>query len=438
MNRRQFAQTLAAAAILAPFASLARAGRNGAARRVALAPRRLVVVTSLGTIKSLWSPQQRPGGPLVLPKILLPLAPVADQLVLVDGLSFVNPTEGHSTPQTLTGFTYANGYGPSCTSVDQVVAKAVGVGQRLPSLLLGWQANSEAHFWAGGRRLATLDDPVLGWQTAFGGLAPADTGQAADPAVTARRQRTWYLVQRQAERLAATLGGDERARLDVHVRSIAALSSRGAQSASTPSCVVPSQPKSGNNPQADASQATVASAQADLIVAALACDVTRVVGMQFGTSNRQYIGGEVNDDEHSAVHSGSEYLPRVIGAEQAVAGWVARLVQALAATPDPAAPEGSLLDNTLVVWARDIADGPAHTQYSMPYALLGGGTYLGKSAGGRYLNFGGDDATSTVGRPHQRLLLNLLTYAGLTASSDFGTVAALAPADRAPLGELLG
>lgn len=442
MDRRHFAKHLAAAALLAPFAPLL-APRRARAAAAGAAPRRLVVVVSLGADNTLWRPTQAPGQRLVLPNILAPLAPVADQLVLADGLSFANPKEGHSTPQTLTGFTFANGYGPSCNSVDQAIAGQVGRAQRLPSLLLGWQANGESQFWSGGRRLTTLDDPNAAWQSAFGGLvapqAAGNTGLAARSGPNARRQEVWRLVHKQAERMAAQLTGDERARLQAHVNSMTTLLARGSAAAAPQGCAVPAQPVlNGADPQADANQALVSAAHAGLIPAALACDVTRVVGMQFGTSNKLFLGGSVNDDEHSAVHSGLDYRPKLIASEQTVASWVAQLAQTLAATPDPLAPGSTLLDNTLIVWARDMGHGPTHAQYSLPYALLGAGSYLGKQPGGRYLNFGGDDASATVGSPHQRLLLNLIEYMGAGTGQDFGTVSALAAAERAPLAQLRG
>lgn len=442
MDRRHFAKHLAAAAVLAPFAPLL-APRRVRAAATGAAPRRLVVVVSLGADNILWKPTQAPGQRLALPNILAPLAPIADQLVLADGLSFANPLEGHSTPQTLTGFTFANGYGPSCNSVDQVIAGQVGRGQRSPSLLLGWQANGESQFWSAGRRLTTLDNPSEAWQSAFGGLgAPPAVGAtdvAAGGVANVRRDETWALVRKQAERMAAQLTGDERARLQSHVNSMASLLARGSAAAAPQGCAVPATPAlNGADPKADANQVLVSAAHAGLIPAALACDVTRVVGMQFGTSNRLFLGGSVNDDEHSAVHSGADYRPKLIASEQAVATWVAQLAQSLAATADPLAPGSTLLDNTLIVWARDMGDGPSHTQFSLPYALVGAGSYLGKQPGGRYINFGGDDASRTVGSAHQRLLLNLIDYMGAGNGQDFGTVSALAAAERTPLAQLRG
>lgn len=436
LYRRAFLGQLAAGAVLAPFASWVGSRRARAAAAASAAPRRLIVVSSLGTDKTLWLPSTGAGGALQLPTMLAPLGGIADQLVLLDGLSFPNPTEGHSTPQTLTGFTFANGYGPTCTSVDQYLAAKLGGSWRLPSLLLGWQAKGEAQFWSAGKRLTTLDSPSDAWQSAFGGVSVAAVSKAAVD-VSAARNQVWQMVQKQAEQMAAGLSGDAKTRVLEHANAVAALLTRGSAPSLGASCTVPAQPTLGGlDPNADAQQEQVSAAHADLIAAALACDVTRIVGMQFGVSNRQYMGGTVNDDEHSAIHSGDSFKPEVIGAETAMCNWLVKLAQTLKATPDPLASGSTLLDNTLIVWTRDIGHGPAHTQYSMPYVLVGGGTYLSKQTTGRYVNLGGDEASQTVGAPHQRLLLNLIEYMGAGNGGDFGTVSSLASADRAPLTQI--
>lgn len=436
-DRRQFCQTLAAGLVLAPFVQLTLPRRALAASRAAAAPKRLIVLSSLGTNKTLWTPSSAPGAPLVLQQGLSPLAPYANDILLVDGLSFANPTEGHSTPQTLTGYTFANGYGPTCTSVDQYIASKVGTQQRLASLLLGWQAGSEAQFWQGGRRLSTLDNPSDAWQTAFAGVNPQASSATGASGTAPDRASIWRLVSAQLKDLRTSLSGDNRDRLDDHLNSMNSLLKLSSAPAGSATCAAPPQPSiAGAAAMADVNQASVADAHIGLLVAALACDVTRVAGMQFGVSNRQYMAGTVNNDEHSAIHSGESFYPVVIGAEQATAAWFAKLIATLKSTADPFAPGSTLLDNTMVMWTRDMGHGPAHTQYSMPYVLAGGTGYLKKQSGGSFIHLGGDDASSAVGQPHQRLLLNLIEYMGAGNGADFGTVSALAAGTRIPLTEI--
>ena len=431
MSRRAFAQRLGAGIFLLPFMS---PKAWAAQQKLTAVPKRIIIITSLGTVYDLWKPLSAVGQSLILPPSLQPLSAIADRIVLADGLSFPNPSEGHSTPQTLSGFTFANGFGPNASSVDQYLASKAGLDTKLPNLLLGWQAKDEGQFWQAGRRLTPLDTPSDAWQVAFSSAAPAP---ATPTSSTLPKQRIWDLVAAQLGDVQKNLGSEAKSRLNDHLASLNALQKNASGGALAAGCVAPAEPTLGGlSAHADSSTDAVSSAQVDLITAALACDVTRVVGMQWGVSNRQYIAGEVSDDQHSAVHSGEWGKDKVIKAEAYLCAWFAKLVNSLASMPDPLDPGHTLLDNTLILWTRDIGDGPSHMQYSMPYVLAGGTGYLKTQKGGMYYNFGGDNATRTVGKPHQRLLLNLCEFMGVTSAKDFGTVSKLASGDQAPLQDI--
>jgi len=68
----------------------------------------------------------------------------------------------------------------------------------------------------------------------------------------------------------------------------------------------------------------------------------------------------------------------------------------LAETPEPGG-EGSLLDNTTVVWTNELGKGNSHTLNDIPFVLVGGG--LNNIRMGRSLKLGKI--------PHNRLLLSL-------------------------------
>ncbi|HET6344210.1 MAG TPA: DUF1552 domain-containing protein [Myxococcota bacterium] len=425
MTRRQFAKSLGAAAVLLPF--LPR-------RAWAAAPaRRVIIVTSLATNNALWRPASAPGQPPQLPQMLQGLQPVLDHIVLADGLSFARPTEGHSSPQTLTGRTFGDAFdSPTCDSIDQFIASSLGSVTKLPKLLLGWKANSESQFWAAGARVPPIDAPLNAWQTAFGGATSTPT-TATGPGLP--RRSILDLVKGQIAELSGQLGVDAQRRLDDHLDSIRQLeqsmSGGGKCAAGAPPDL------GGADPENDASTAAVADAHLATMVAALQCDVTRVVGMQWGVSDRQYLGVPgVMLEEHSMVHSGDDGVPRLLAAETYLCGWFTKLVTTLAQTPDPTAPGSSLLDNTLILWTRDQADAPNHKQYSMPYVLAGGKGYLRTQAGGLYVTYGGNDAANVSGVPHQRLLLNLAEYMGATGFTAFGNVAKLASGDQQPLSDI--
>jgi hypothetical protein len=74
---------------------------------------------------------------------------------------------------------------------------------------------------------------------------------------------------------------------------------------------------------------------------------------------------------------------------------LAYLAQRLAETPEPGG-DGSLLDNTLLVWTNELGKGNNHTHENIPFVLVGGGLNFQM---GRSLKFGGV--------PHNRLLMSL-------------------------------
>lgn len=431
MSRRKFvASSVAASALLMPFLrSEAKAGTTP--------PKRLIVMTSLGTVHDLWSPTSAAGHPVTLSSALQPLSPILGDIVLVDGLSFANPSEGHSTPQTLTGKGFGNAYGGSTASVDQYISQKLGTSTKVPSIILGWQGVNEGQFFAQGARLPPIDSPVNAWQTLFSASTPPPTTSG----VAMPRQSILDLAKADIKALQANLGSEAQARLSDHLDSIgqveASISGTGSNLAG---CTAPTSPNlNGANPEDQTSTQVVANAHASLIVAALACDVTRIVGMQWGISNGLYLEApNVNNDEHSMVHSGVYGQPTVIAAEQYLSSWFVSLVQALKNTADPSAPGSSLLDNTLIMWTRDIGDGPTHTQFAMPYVLAGGGSYLKTSATGAFFSYGGNNATAVTGTPHQRLLLNLCDFMGVSNYSGFGAVSQLNAGDQQPLTDLKG
>jgi hypothetical protein len=71
------------------------------------------------------------------------------------------------------------------------------------------------------------------------------------------------------------------------------------------------------------------------------------------------------------------------------------LLQRLADTPEPGS-DGSLLDNTLVLWTNELGKGNSHTLNDIPFVLVGGGLDFRM---GRSLKF--DKAA------HNRLLMSL-------------------------------
>jgi hypothetical protein len=70
--------------------------------------------------------------------------------------------------------------------------------------------------------------------------------------------------------------------------------------------------------------------------------------------------------------------------------------------------DGTLLDNTVVLWCNELAKGNVHGRVNAPYVLAGRAG--GALRSGRFLNFDGDV-------PHNNLLLSLTHAMGLDDTS---------------------
>lgn len=140
--------------------------------------------------------------------------------------------------------------------------------------------------------------------------------------------------------------------------------------------------------------------QIELMVHSFAADFARVGTLQYtrsvGNARMRWLG--IKDSHHGLSHKpdkdkvSQEKLTRINGW---FAGELAHLVKRLAETPEPGA-DGSLLDNTLVLWTNELGKGNSHTLNDIPFVLIGGG-----------LDFKMGRSIHYKRVPHNRLLLAL-------------------------------
>ncbi len=424
IGRRDFALGVGAAALLSQFfkARDARADATKTARRVLL-------FCTMGTNPALWTPPSATGN--IFSAMTQPLSAIADDVILVDGLMSSSPGENHASPQALTGKGFAD---QNHVSVDQFLAKAVGANDAIPSLLLG--ANSTTNggrtqFYKDGRNLAAINSPIDAFTTIFSGVMAggAGAGNAQAAALLARKKSILDAVRGDITSMSQSLSAAEKTKLDLHLTSIRQLENRlgGGATGSTSACTKPGTPTmNGTN--------TLLSdvAHADLLVAAFACGLTRVGALQFGSDQAVPVDvPNLQGEAHGGfIHGGSgNGYAQLIQLEKWYAQLFVDIVKKLKATPE-ADGNGSLYDNTLIVWSRDMGDSVNHNQNSFPYVVSGGaGGYLKKATGGRYVHY----KSASVADRHERILLNILAGMGVANFTGFGL---LSGGDKTPLPEL--
>ena len=424
-SRRQFAGSVGAGLLLAPFINLAT--RRPMAQAAVKQAKRVLLFCSMGTKPSLWTPTGISGETInTWSAMTKPLDAVKANIVLVEGMPTENPNNGHGASDSLTGqgFGYY-GQGVIKISVDQFIAKkAAGAsGRPITSLLLGANTSdsggiSQFYGGANGGNLPTIGSPLSAFNTVFGGMLPAGTSAAA---LLARRKSILDCVKAEANTLKGSLGSNEKAKLDVHLDSIRQLENKlNAQMPAGSACMKPNAPGADTSMQymgtLDACAANVL--HQSIIANAFACDITRVACLQYGNDQKLMVNapgtGLPYDDQHGGfIHSGaSTNFANLVKFEAYLATQFVNVINLLKGFADPEDPSKTLFDTTLLVWARDMGDADVHNQQSMRFVLASGtGGYLKTAAGGRYIK-------ST--ERHERLLLNICEAMGVTSYAGFG------------------
>jgi hypothetical protein len=143
----------------------------------------------------------------------------------------------------------------------------------------------------------------------------------------------------------------------------------------------------------------------DLLVLAYRANITRVSTYMVAreTSNRTYPQLGVPDGHHEISHH--QNLPEAIKKNIKIqiyhVGLFAQFLEKMRSTPDG---NGSLLDNSIVLFGSNMSNSNLHDHFPLPNLLVGKGA--GRLKGGRHIKY--PDRT-----PMTNLLLTLLDKAGV-------------------------
>ncbi len=117
--------------------------------------------------------------------------------------------------------------------------------------------------------------------------------------------------------------------------------------------------------------------QMDLMVHGFAADFNRIATLQFSraTSGEKLKWIGIDESHHTLSHESDE-KEQVQEQLTRINRWyceqLAYLAKRLDETPEPNG-EGSLLDNTLIVWTNELGKGNNHTRNDLPFVMVGGG-----------------------------------------------------------------
>jgi hypothetical protein len=421
LPRRDLLRRIGAGAAVLPFL-----GNLPSLAAAAAGPkRRLVIVFSPdGVVKRHFWPAA--AGPLAggdLPRILAPLAPFADRLLTLKGVNnaLQGDGDGHMRGMgcLLTGIELfpGNVQGGSDTpagwasgiSIDQEIRNHLQAradsATRFGSLEFGVLVPNKADTWTRmvytgpNKPVTPIDDPYQMFAKLYGETKDRESLRSVLDD-----------IREDLSRLTAALPAEDRRILEEHAALVRGLERELAEHhvAVHPAPVL----EQGVIEQND-EMPRISRMQIELLVSALAADFTRVATLQYtnsvGQPHMTWLG--INEGQHELSHepnSNEAAQEKLTKINTWYAGEVAWLAKRLAETPDPGG-DGSLLDQTTIVWTNELGEGNSHSRNDIPWVLVGGG--LGFTTG-RSLSF--------PGVPHNRLLLTLAHALGHTELVRFG------------------
>ena len=408
-SRREFIRDLGVSAAALPFVlNLPGLGFANQAQR----KQRIVFIFSPNGIvpKDFWPDEE--GAKFTLKEILKPLEPFQKQVLTLAGISdrIRGDGDGHmrGIGCLLTGIELYPGniQGGSDTpagwakgiSIDQEIRnhlqKTPATKTRFGSLELGVMVPERADTWtrwsyAGPNKPITpIDDPYQLFNKLYG---RAKDNEALASVLDA--------IKDDLKKVGDTVGAADKKLLEEHAAFVRDMERElKEQKAAAKDHAVPKlepgiRRDNDNMPE-------ISKTQLDLLVNSFTADFARVATYQItnsvGGARMKWLG--IDEGHHALSHepdSNKDAQDKLVKINKWYCEQVAYLAKRLAETPEPGG-NGSLLDNTLLVWTNELGKGNSHTHDNTPFVLVGGG-----------LDFKMGRSLKYKREPHNRLLMAL-------------------------------
>ncbi len=379
LPRRRFLQgtgALMALPALEMFCDAAVGGVSGPPMRL------LCVFQPNGVYPKAWDVEGS-GREFRLSKILEPLAALRDDIVVISKLDNVG-ARGHvqMTSSFLTGVG-VNG-GKNAVSLDIMVAERIGKGTKLPAIQLGTEpprgggdgsqpiAMANTVTWSSPTtRLSPEINPRVAFDRLFRDQSSPEARKYA-----LQRKSVVDLVMEDARRLRQYAGSQDRAKLDEYLQSVRSVEADIERTLNPPPrSWVPVQepelrPPAPGLPRRRDQHLKL---MIDLCVLALQTDTTRVATLMtahgFSRQNFSFLPG-VSSDHHGMSHHKNQ--PGPIREYTTVSRWyIEQFAYMLKKMKSIDEGNGSLLDNTLVLYGSGMKDGNGHVRTDLPIILAG-------------------------------------------------------------------
>lgn len=312
-----------------------------------------------------------------------------------------------------------NTYTPGAATLDQYLADQLKPTTRFRNLALSATGNADIgqgtiSFRAAGQAESIIRSPKQLFDMLF-----KSTGASVDDRASKREASLLDGVREDAKRLSARVGVSDRQRLDQYLQAISELEKQVGGGAST--CAPPADPgnKSGN-------WHVTTKQFVDLMVLAMACDLTRVGTIQYsdswgvhygdynigtglealGTWSDHFISHKLGDTDRAKDLDAlaPAEAQRIANARVVLTSRfkVRRFAYLVEAMKNVKTPTGTLLDESMLLYVSENGDGDSHARTNMPVLLAG---HVGGFKTGRVL--------AAPGQPTGALHASILTKFGL-------------------------
>ncbi len=385
IHRRNFVKSLGLSAASLPFIiGLPSLGLAAPAR-----PRqRLVIMFSPnGTIPSAFWPDEE-GRDFKLKEIMTPLDAFKDRMLVLNGVCNKVRGDGDNHMRgmscLLTGIELFPGNIQGGSDTPSGWASGISIDQELKnffqsrnetrtrfgSLEFGVGVTDRADPWtrmsyAGPNKpVAPVSDPYQMYEKLYGQLKDKESLQSVLDD-----------VQGDLKKVRKLISADDRRLLEDHESLVRQMEREIKESSEQKLRVSPPTLEGGVADQND-NVPRLSRMQIDLLVNSFVNDMSRVATVQFTKS----VGGarmnwlDVKEGHHTLSHEDKDeaVAAKLVKINKWFAGELAYLTQKLANTPEPGG-DGSLLDNTLIVWTNELGRGSSHTLDNIPFVMIGGG-----------------------------------------------------------------
>ena len=232
------------------------------------------------------------------------------------------------------------------------------------------------------------------------------TPDAGASQATARRRAQLTTLMSQVERLRTRVGTEEYVKIDAHLEGLRVLERRlnTTTTPGTTGCTPPTTAPTANTSTTRENSSTFraeCTAMMDLVTSAFACDLTRVASVQLsrGFSNIVLDWVGMTQGHHTVSHLDGDHRTELQAIDQWYGTQFAYMLSKLDSVREG---NGTMLDNTLVVWGREMGT----TSHKMqPVNLIMAGGARGGLRTGRFIDRNRE--------PHAKLLVSIAQIMGL-------------------------